>query len=274
VSGVLGRAAPATSHRQAKVTRKQATERSDAARRPGATGRSAALELARGLIHGAGALAGVVWRLLRGLFRVCRILATSRPARWLGRLAGRALAWLGRLSAAAARRLGKALGRHPEPVFGLFLAGLTATVLVFAPNATGFYTPGDKIADLDCLALNIYHEARGEPEDGKLAVGHVVVNRARDPRFPGTLCDVVKQGGESPRHGCQFSWWCDGRSDQPRDWSAWEESRAFADLVYSGTAKDPTGGALWYHADYVDPFWRRSLAEGPKIGRHIFYFPE
>ncbi len=253
------------------MSRKQVTERSDAARSPGATGRPAARGLAGGLARGAAALPGLLWRLLRGLFRACRFLATSRPSRWLGRLARRALAWLGRLSGHAAVRLGKALARHPKPVFGLFLAGLTATMLFFAPNTTGFYTPGDQIADLDCLALNIYHEARGEPEDGKLAVGHVVVNRARDSRFPGTLCEVVQQGGESPRHNCQFSWWCDGKSDQPRDWSAWVESRAFADLVYSGTAKDPTGGALWYHADYVDPAWRKSLVEGPKIGRHIFY---
>ena len=88
------------------------------------------------------------------------------------------------------------------------------------------------------------------------------------------FCEVVKQGGERPLHACQFSWWCDGKSDRPRDSDAWEESRIFADLIFNDGIKDPTGGALWYHADYVDPPWRVKLVEGPKIGRHVFYLED
>jgi len=66
---------------------------------------------------------------------------------------------------------------------------------------------------LRCMALNIYFEARGEPFLGKIAVGHVVLNRIAHSRYPSNACDVIRQGGERRRHRCQFSWWCDGRSD-------------------------------------------------------------
>lgn len=127
--------------------------------------------------------------------------------------------------------------------------------------------------DLNCLALNIYFEARSEPLDGKIAVGHVVLNRAANKRFPNKICDVVKQGGADRRNRCQFSWWCDGRSDRPRNLQAWKESQVLARLVFWGYSEDPTGGALWYHADYVKPYWRKAFDRGPMIGRHQFYLP-
>jgi spore germination cell wall hydrolase CwlJ-like protein len=125
--------------------------------------------------------------------------------------------------------------------------------------------------EVECLARTIYFEARGEPDLGKIAVGHVVMNRAAHPLFPAAVCAVVRQGGEKLRNRCQFSWWCDGRSDQPTEWRAWEQSQALARRIYWEPAEDPTGGALWYHSEKVTPSWRRALAPGPKIGRHVFY---
>jgi spore germination cell wall hydrolase CwlJ-like protein len=125
--------------------------------------------------------------------------------------------------------------------------------------------------ELECLALTIYFEARGEPDDGKLAVGHVVMNRVADKSYPSTICQVVQQGGYKVRYRCQFSWWCDGRSDNPANEAAWKRSLALARSIYWGYSKDPTEGALLYHADYVKPHWRSAFVEGPKIGRHIFY---
>lgn len=125
--------------------------------------------------------------------------------------------------------------------------------------------------EMTCLALNIYFEARSEPVTGMLAVGHVVLNRVAHRNFPDTICGVVRQGGEIVRHRCQFSWWCDGRSDQPRNPVAWDAARLLAWFIYEGFTQDPTGGALWYHAEYVKPFWREAYFRGPKIGRHIFY---
>ncbi len=129
----------------------------------------------------------------------------------------------------------------------------------------------DLSLSLDCLALNIYHEARGEPLDGRVAVAQVVMNRVGDPDFPGQVCEVVRQGGERPRDPCQFSWWCDGRGDRPDDLAAWTGSKDLARRILAGSVGDPTGGALWYHADHVTPDWDMDIIRQAKIGRHIFY---
>jgi len=152
-----------------------------------------------------------------------------------------------------------------------------SAVIALATTLLALVFPGEGKASLeeeiDCLALNIYFEARGEPIDGQIAVGHVVLNRVADSRYPNKICEVVKQGGPKPKHKCQFSWWCDGRSDRPRDVKAWKESQELARVIFWGYSEDPTGGALWYHADYTHPAWGRKLARGPKIGRHHFYLP-
>ncbi|ODB85019.1 hypothetical protein A3194_14805 [Candidatus Thiodiazotropha endoloripes] len=125
--------------------------------------------------------------------------------------------------------------------------------------------------ELHCLALNIYFEARSESAQGQYAVGHVVMNRVAHQGFPNTICSVVKQGGEKRLNRCQFSWWCDGRSDKPINRKAWLKSLARAYEVYLGQVKDPTYGALWYHADYVCPKWSKALTVVTKIGQHLFY---
>jgi len=131
---------------------------------------------------------------------------------------------------------------------------------------------GHEIAqEISCLAQNIYFEARSEPHQGKLAVAHVVLNRVASERFPGSVCEVVQQGGEARLNRCQFSWWCDGKSDKPGNFRAWRESLIMASEIYWGLVEDPTEGAMWYHADYVSPGWSNDLLRGPKIGRHIFY---
>ncbi len=152
---------------------------------------------------------------------------------------------------------------------------VAANFAVATPAAAELEIRGDYgfdiLSEVQCLALNIYFEARSESDAGKRAVGHVVMNRVADPRFPGWVCEVVRQGGEWPRNRCQFSWWCDGRSDQPRDRASWQRSQDVAYQVYWGYSQDPTDGALWYHADYVKPAWRKLMGKGAEIGRHIFY---
>jgi spore germination cell wall hydrolase CwlJ-like protein len=125
--------------------------------------------------------------------------------------------------------------------------------------------------EVECLALNIYFEARSEPHMGKIAVAHVVLNRAMSGAYPNSACEVIRQGGERGDRLCQFSWWCDGLSDTPKDLAAWQEAQTLAKMVYSGLTQDPTKGALWYHADYVAPKWRTAFIKGPTIGRHLFY---
>jgi len=145
-------------------------------------------------------------------------------------------------------------------------------ILVAQPLWTIPASAGVDVArEIECLAQTIYFEARGEPSIGQIAVAHVVMNRVANPLFPDRVCDVVHQGGNKLALGCQFTWWCDEISDRPTDARAWQQSLVLARRVFWDYSKDPTAGALWYHADYVEPYWRQSLAEGPKIGRHIFY---
>ena len=121
-----------------------------------------------------------------------------------------------------------------------------------------------------CLALNVYHEARDQPPAGQLAVAHVVVNRTIDRRFPDTVCGVILQGGEV-RNRCQFSWYCDGRSDEPFEREAWTKAKQVARKVLLTGPYDPTKGALYYHALYVDPFWASTMEYTVTIGMHKFY---
>ncbi len=155
---------------------------------------------------------------------------------------------------------------------GLFAATLGAAIV--APSASGStltppFTAHDK-AELRCLALTIYFEARGEPDSGKRAVGHVVVNRVRDDGFPDSICDVVRQGGDRIRHRCQFSWYCDGRSDRPEKGAEWQRSLVIAEQIYRGASVDPTHGALWYHHRAVSPAWKKGV-RARRIGAHLFY---
>ena len=181
-----------------------------------------------------------------------------------------------RMARRAGVRLGRWALRRPRRALGAGLAVSLAVAAVLWPTSwrPTSWRPAPRLdlsASLDCLALNIYHEARGEPREGKIAVGQVVMNRVGDPDFPAGVCAVVKQGGERPRNRCQFSWWCDGLSDRPDDAGAWEDSKDLAGKILAGGLQDPTRGALWYHADRVTPDWQTDIVRQGKIGRHIFY---
>jgi spore germination cell wall hydrolase CwlJ-like protein len=125
--------------------------------------------------------------------------------------------------------------------------------------------------ELECLALNVYFEAKSEPHLGKLAVAAVTLNRVSHPDFPDTVCAVVRQGVHLGRNRCQFSWACDRRSDRPREMESWRTAIEVAQWAMYGNAPDPTGGALWFHATYVKPHWSRSFTRVARIGRHIYY---
>jgi N-acetylmuramoyl-L-alanine amidase len=159
----------------------------------------------------------------------------------------------------------RAAGRRP---IALYLAGLV--LLFFGTALQPTPARADEAAEIGCLALTIYYEARGESETGKLAVGHVVMNRSRSGAFPADVCAVVRQGGER-RHQCQFSWWCDGLSDRPRDMKALRESLDLAQEIYHDCVPDPTRGALWFHTTAVKPVWAKLAGPAKRIGRHVFY---
>ena len=126
-------------------------------------------------------------------------------------------------------------------------------------------------AELRCLALNVYWEARSESALGRLAVAAVTLNRVAHRDFPGTICGVVRQGEEQGLNRCQFSWVCDRRSNEPGDNAAWRDAEYVAFSALFLNLPDPTRGALWYHADYVSPPWASTMTEAMRIGRHLFY---
>ena len=119
--------------------------------------------------------------------------------------------------------------------------------------------------DVRVMALNMYHEARGEGRLGMIAVGWVVLNRMADKAYPDSVAGVVYQG-------CQFSWVCDGRSDRPRDARAWGRALQLATELLDRPSVDPTRGAMWYHATWVrNPRFGPRVARIAHIGRHVFY---
>jgi spore germination cell wall hydrolase CwlJ-like protein len=121
--------------------------------------------------------------------------------------------------------------------------------------------------DAHCLALSLYFEARDDGRPGMEAVGWVILNRLENPEFPDTICAVVQDGGETPP--CQFEWWCDGKSDRPAEDEPWRLARAVAQELLTDPPPDPTGSALFFHSQTVDPAW--DLERTTEIGTHIFY---
>lgn len=117
--------------------------------------------------------------------------------------------------------------------------------------------------DVACLARNIYHEARGEPVEGQIAVAQVTVNRVRTGDFGNSICKVVY----APR---QFSWTLDKNKRVKND-KAWDTSVAIANEVLNGRAHLPNFNALYFHTKQVRPSWKRGKRIVTTIGNHIFY---
>ena len=149
------------------------------------------------------------------------------------------------------------------------LAVVLATVLplTFAQSAQGMARLAQSAQH--CLALAMYWEAKSEGPDGMLAVASVVLNRVAHPEFPDTVCGVVKQGGESPP--CQFSWWCDGKSDRPSEARAWATATRIAEHALRSPPSDLTRGALFFHNTSIETPWVRQSQRTVQIGRHVFY---
>ena len=136
--------------------------------------------------------------------------------------------------------------------------------------------------EVQCMALNIYYETRSSNLADNYAVADVVLNRVEDTRYPNTICEVVKEGqqyndGRMKRNKCQFSWYCDGKSDVPRDRESWKRAQSVAwDIVQWGTYRGITEGSTHYHTTYVNPRWNKSrkgwsITRVGRIGAHIFY---
>jgi spore germination cell wall hydrolase CwlJ-like protein len=127
-------------------------------------------------------------------------------------------------------------------------------------------------SQLTCLARNIYFEAGGEPFEGKVAVAQVTLNRAASGQFPSDICQVIYQKNiVYDKVLCQFSWYCDrSSSTRPINKVTYDESMIVAKKVLMEGFRLPSlEQALYFHADYIDPGWKRQKVA--KVGRHIFY---
>jgi len=121
---------------------------------------------------------------------------------------------------------------------------------------------------LSCIALNVYFEARSDNMSGQYAVAHVVLNRVQDNRWPNEVCEVVTQRNDN--NVCQFSWYCDGLSDRPKDITAYLNSVDVAEKTLHGL-KDVVKGSIYYHSVKVKPWWAKYKIRVRQIGDHIFY---
>ena len=117
---------------------------------------------------------------------------------------------------------------------------------------------------IDCLTENIYREAAYEPKVGWVAVAFVTMNRLFSGNYADSVCGVVHQPN-------QFSWV--GTRNLPKiNGDVYSQIQRVATAVYLDydKSRDITGGATYYHADYVQPGWK-NLEKTKKIGAHIFY---
>lgn len=146
---------------------------------------------------------------------------------------------------------------------GLFLAGYSPVVV-----------PVSFDSEQQCLAANMYFEARGEGTAGQLAVAQVTLNRVASERFPNSICAVVRdakvRNGKIVKYGCQFTWYCDGLPEVIRDTDTYDKIYDIAtNLLLNDAIPDITDGALYFHSKDVSPGWRKKRTV--IIGHHIFY---
>ena len=124
---------------------------------------------------------------------------------------------------------------------------------------------------ITCLSRTIYWEAKGEGAASMEAIANVVMNRLGHEGFPNTICEVVRQGHE--RGSCQFSWWCDGRSDDTEEDTPYAIAKEIARKALNRQLLDLTGGAMYFHQRKLTPGWSGKYIKTVEIGEHVFYKP-
>ena len=161
-----------------------------------------------------------------------------------------------------------------KKIFNLFVF-VTLLSIGFIGNLKAW----DENGEVACLAEAIYFEAGNQSDAGRLAVGHVILNRMEMKEYPDTICGVIQQGKYKVNwkgntvpvlHKCQFSYFCDGKPETIEDSKTWNESYMLATLLVNGMY-DFTHGASHYHNDQVHPYWADHLYKTLTIDNHIFY---
>ena len=145
--------------------------------------------------------------------------------------------------------------------------------IIKRPEAQAVDPTGDKPMDdaITCRARTIYWEARGESTAGMEAIANVVMNRLGHDGYPNTVCAVVKQGQE--KGSCQFSWWCDGRSDHAREDASYAIAKEIARRALNLQLPDRTDGALYFCLREANPNWVAEYTKTAEIDQFAFYKP-
>lgn len=143
------------------------------------------------------------------------------------------------------------------------VASFNRAILDVMPAATGG-------PQWTCLSEALYFEARGEDLWGQIAVAEVILNRVDSPRFPDSVCAVIRDG-TGRRHRCQFSYYCDGKVEAIGNQTAYVRVQKIAAMMIEGRARALTKGATFYHTDAVTPNWMNAMQQTAIIGDHIFY---
>lgn len=140
------------------------------------------------------------------------------------------------------------------------------------PDGVLLLTALTNFDDLETIARTIWGEARGEPREGKAAVAHVILNRARRGGWfgDGVKAVCLKRW--------QFSCWLESDPNRAKIQSASLDTPSLKNCLdialrcYLGTIPDPTGGADHYHADHIAaPPWASGRKPTATIGRHLFF---
>lgn len=143
---------------------------------------------------------------------------------------------------------------------------ITPILLVFLSTfcmANDFH--GDPLlkSEFECMAQNLYHEARGESIKGLIAVASVVLNRTQAPNFPDTICEVVYQK-------YQFSWV--GKKHIDISKISNRIKKIAYDAVVNNSLVDNTNGALFFKTIISETTWNYNMLTKTKvIGNHVFY---
>lgn len=161
-------------------------------------------------------------------------------------------------------------GNRPRWLLAL---GSSVTIVLFSTTMYAKAVRDSARAELNCLALNVYYESRGEPIDGQYAVAEVTMNRVAHPRYPNTICEAVYQEKWDylrKRYVSAFSW-TELDHNAPPHGVAWERAVNVAELTSSGDRANVLDGALHYHAAHIRPSWSRGEKPVARIGKHLFF---
>jgi spore germination cell wall hydrolase CwlJ-like protein len=124
---------------------------------------------------------------------------------------------------------------------------------------------------ITCLSRAIYWEARGKGAAGMEVIANVVMNRLGHEGFPNMICEVVMQGRE--QGACQFSWWCDGRSDDAKEDKSYAIAKEIARKALNRQLMDRTGSALYFHQRKATPSWSTKYIKTVEVAEFVFYKP-